>query len=88
MPMKKIIPTKGKVILGRDECIRVGKHVIGWWSKDYVAGSSHYRPSQYEGSIYYTAKLTNGDFLDAWTMAELRGAIIESGKDGIEPEEE
>ena len=88
MFMKKIIPTEGKVILSHDKCIRVGKHVIGWWSKEHVAGSSHYRPSQYEGRVYYTAKLTNDDFLDAWTMADLRDAIIESGKDGIEPEED
>ena len=86
--MKKIIPTEGKVILSRDECVRVGKYVIGWWGKDYIGGSSHFRPSLNEGRVYYYAKLNNGDNVNGWSMAELRDAIIESGKNGIEPDED
>jgi len=86
--MKKIIPTYGKVVLSRDECIRVGKYVIGYWEKDNVGGSMHYRPSVYEGSVIYGAKLNNGDYVKGWTMAELRERIVEAGKDGIETEEE
>ena len=84
--MKKITPHK--VTLSYDECIRAGRYVIGYWTKDYVAGSSHFRPSANEGRAYYTAKLNNGAFLDAWTQADLRDAIIESCKNGIEPEDE
>lgn len=85
--MKKIIPQEGKVTLSRDECVRVGKYVIGYWCKDYVGGSFHFRPSANEGRVYYTAKLNNGEFVDGWTQAELRDAIVEKGKGGIEPED-
>lgn len=85
--MKLIVPRNGKIILSYDGCVRIGKHVIGYWDKDYVAGTSHFRPSTNEGKSYYTAKLNNGDFLDGWTQAELREAIIESCKDGIKPAE-
>ena len=86
--MKIIIPQEGKVTLSRDECIRVGKYVIGYWDKEFVGGSFHFRPSPNEGRAYYTAKLNNGDFVDGWTQAELRDAIIASGKNGIEAETE
>ena len=81
--MKKIVPSQ--VVLSRDECIRAGKYVIGYWYKDYVAGSSHFRPSPYEGHVIYGAKLINNVFVQGWTMAELREAIIEAGKYGLEP---
>lgn len=85
--MKKIFPNKGKIILSRDECIRIGRHVIGWWSKDRVEGTSHFRPSPNEGRVYYSASLTNGKDVDAYNMADLREKIIAACSEGIEPEE-
>ncbi len=83
--MKKIVPKK--VVLSRDECVRVGNHVIGWWEKDYIAGSSHFRPSPYEGRLYYKASLNNGKNVDAYTQEVLRNEIIAACQDGIEPVE-
>lgn len=83
--MKKIFPKK--VVLSRDECVRVGNHVIGYWESDYIAGSSHFRPSSSEGRLYYKASLNNGENVDAFTQAELREEIIAACKDGIEPSE-
>lgn len=84
--MKKIIPTK--VVLSRDECVRAGKYVIGWWEKDYVSGSSHFRPSAYEGHPYYRASLNNGKNVGSYTMEGLREEILSACQDGIEPEED
>ena len=81
--MRKIVPSK--VVLSRDECVRAGQYVIGWWEKDYVPGSSHFRPSAFEGRLYYKASLNNGVVVDAFTQAELREEIIAACKDGIEP---
>jgi len=83
--MKKIFPKK--IILSRDECVRAGKYVIGWWEKDYVAGSSHFRPSPDEGRMYYKASLTNDEYVDSFSMNGLREEILSACKDGIEPEE-
>ena len=83
--MKKIFPVEGKVILSRDDYVRIGKYVIGAWRKYGVCGTFHYRPSPYEGSTFYTADLSNGSSLREWTMSDLRRAILESCKDGIEP---
>ena len=85
--MKKIIPQEGKVTLSRDECVRVGKLVIGYWMKDRVGGSMHFRPSPYEGHVVYSAKLNNDAFVTGWTMADLKEAIVDACKDGIEVEE-
>lgn len=85
MNMKKIVPKK--VVLSRDECVRVGKYVIGWWEKDYVAGSSHFRPSPYEGRLYYKASLNNGVVVDSFSQEGLRDEIIAACQDGIEPED-
>lgn len=81
--MKKIIPKK--VVLSRDEYVRVGNHVIGCWEKDYVPGSSHFRPSPYEGRVYYKASLNNGKFVDSYSQSGLRDEIIAACEDGIEP---
>lgn len=81
--MKKIVPNK--VVLCRDECVRAGQHVIGWWEKDYVPGSSHFRPPALEGRLYYKASLNNGVVVDAFTQKELRDEIIAACKEGIEP---
>ena len=83
--MKKIVPKK--VVLSRDERVRVGNYVIGWWEKDYVAGSSHFRPSSYEGRLYYKASLNNGVNVDSYSQEGLRDEIIAACQEGIEPVE-
>jgi len=83
--MKKIFPKK--IVLSRDECVRSGKIVIGWWEKDYEEGTSHFRPSPNEGRLYYKATLINGDFVYSYTFQDLRKEILSACKDGIEPED-
>jgi len=83
--MNMIVPSK--VVLSRDECVRSGKYVIGWWRQDYICGSPHGRPSQYEGMLYYQASLNNGQIVDSYSMEGLREEIIDACRDGIEPVE-
>lgn len=83
--MNMIIPSK--IVLSRDGYVRAGKHVIGWWQKDYVSGSPHGRPSQHEGMLYYQATLNNDQIVDSYSMDGLREEIIYACRDGIEPVE-
>lgn len=81
---KIIIPEEGKITLSRDYCIRVGKHVIGYWEKERVEGSSHFRPSPYEGCMVYAANLENDAYVKAYSIAELKGEIAYACREGIE----
>jgi len=81
--MKKVLyPTEKQIILGiyLDE-VRVGKYVIGHWSKSGPSHSCHYRPSG--GSVSFSATLNNGVELSYNLKSDLRAAIAEACKDGI-----
>lgn len=86
--MKKIYPKEGKVILSHDLFVRVGKHVIGWWDKERVESSPHFRPSPAEGCVSYYAKLNNDEFVQSFSWHDLHDEIVAACQDGIEPVED
>ncbi len=85
--MEKIIyPEAKQIILSNDGIIRVGKYTIGIWSKDYIGGGFHYRPSPNEGRAVYMANLNNGSVVQTFCKSELRQMILDECKDGVSGE--
>ena len=83
---KTISPETKQIILSNDGRIRVGKYTIGIWSKDYVGGSFHFRPSPNEGRAVYMANLNNGSVVQTFYKSELRQMIVDECKDGVNGE--
>lgn len=82
--MDKIIyPEAKQIILSNDGIIRVGKYTIGIWSKDYVGGSFHFRPSPNEGRAVYIANLNNGSVIQTYYKSNLRQMIVDACKEGV-----
>ena len=85
--MEKIIyPEAKQIILSNDGVIRVGKYTIGIWSKDYVGGDIHFRPSRNEGRAVYMANLNNGSVVQTFYKSELREMIVDECKNGVNGE--
>ena len=85
--MEKIIyPEAKQIILSNEGVIRVGKYTIGIWSKDYVGGGFHFRPSPNEGRAVYIANLNNGSVVQTFYKSELRQMIEDECKDGVNGE--
>jgi len=80
---KTLYPEAKKIVLSRDGEIRVGRYTIGEWSKDYVGGTSHFRPSPYEGMAVYFAKLNNESYVQTYCKNELKGEIADACEDGV-----
>lgn len=83
---KLLYPDAKQVILSNDGMVRVGKYTIGDWSKDYVGGGFHYRPSPNEGRAVYLAHLNNGSVAQSFYKSELRQMIVDECKDGVNGE--
>ena len=83
---KRICPEPKQIILSNDGIIRVGKYTIGVWSKDYVGGGFHYRPSPNEGRVVYMANLNNGSAVQTFYKSELRQMVVDACKEGINGE--
>jgi len=81
--MKKLLKPQPKdIILGIYlSQVRVGKYVIGEWSKFGSCHSWHYRPTNY--STHFEATLNNGVKISRDLKSDLRIAIAEACKDGI-----
>lgn len=85
--MEKIIyPEAKQIILSNDGMIRVRKYTIGIWSKDYVGGGFHFRPSPNEGRAVYMANINNGSVVQTFYKNELRQKIADECKDGVNGE--
>lgn len=85
--MDKILyPEAKQIILSNDGIIRVGKYTIGIWSKDYVGGSFHFRPSLNEGRAVYMANLNNGSVIQTFYKSELRQKVVDACKKGVNGE--
>ncbi len=83
---KIIYPEAKQIIFSNDGVIRVGKYIIGVWSKDYVGGGFHFRPSPNEGRAVYLANLNNGSVVQTFYKSELRQMIVDECKDGVNGE--
>ena len=82
--MEKILyPEAKKIVLSNDGDVRVGRYTIGSWDKDYVSGTSHFRPSPNEGKVYYTASLNNDSYVQSDYKNDLRDEIADACKDGV-----
>ena len=82
--MKRIIyPEAKQVTLSNDGIIRVGEFTIGIWSKDYVGGGFHFRPSLNEGRAVYMANLNNGSVVQTFYKSELRQMVVDECKEGV-----
>lgn len=82
--MEKVFhPEAKRVVLSNDGNIRVGRYSIGEWSKEYVEGTSHFRPSPYEGMTIYMAYLNNGSHVRSFSKNGLRNEVAEACKDGV-----
>jgi hypothetical protein len=82
--MEKIIyPEAKQIILSHDGIIKAGKYTIGIWSKDYVGGGFHFRPSPNEGRAIYMANLNNNSVVQTFYKSELRLKIVEACKRGV-----
>lgn len=85
--MEKIIyPVAKQIILSNDGMVRAGKYKIGIWSKDYVGGGFHFRPSPNEGMAIYMANLNNGSVVQTFYKSELRQMIVDACKEGVNGE--
>ena len=82
--MEKVFyPEVKRIVLSTDGRIRVGRYTIGEWSKEYCEGTSHFRPSPYEGMTIYIASLNNGSHVRSFHKNELRYEIAGACAEGI-----
>lgn len=83
--MKKMIcPTAKNTRFCLDGYIRVGKYVIGEWSKEVIGGGFHFRPSPNEGRTCYYANIYDGPTLSSFCKHDLYSEIEDACKDGVE----
>ena len=83
---KRVIPTAKNIRFCQDGYIRVGKWIIGDWSKEIIGGGFHFRPSANEGRTCYYANIYDGPTLCSFVKHDLYSDIEKECTEGVEGE--